>query len=670
MPISEKDQEFMQRVAEYYESTKDDPDAEGSIRETAIHFDINRVKVRKILITEGLLSSPITENAVHMRADGMTIQEIASALGISASTVSTYLPYTDKVDSSLDPSPHAERVRKYRAYEKQQKQRQKARKELAAEERCRTADAADDRDGRREESMDESWKKEWEKDKKMSYTEAYHRPRRETWEDAERLRERLRLDKDSRLREWQTQYEEKRCRMEAEYCDLRSRADLTGTESDRLAKLTRELGMYPGALSDRNRAALEALSGERLPFSPARVLRLHLELWEPGYPDAAAPDAETADILKRYGEVEHGDTISRDILVPSDLPLYALHYVIQKAFGWQNSHLHQFSLPRDRARVLCHDNASMWSTLVGLVFRSPLMGEEDEFWMDDYTGGSFKNWLRKKYTGPYLSLCYGEGLLPCQEDMMRLDMKQEFYVCYERAKYARNGRGKEYLSQVIPVEERSGKGRCAPKDAYRTERMRLEQLPVECLARLFERDPLSLLERIPIDSVLAPSENGLGDEDKAEYCITGEEMYEAVGSYVRNIIRSQEDAPEAQVCPPPFTDILYYSYDFGDDWTVAITASRNCEDLMDRLTQDQLDKAQIKCRELYRPVLLDRDGVPVMDDVGGLHGFTEFLQTIHPHLDRMDSFEKAEAKETRKEYLEWAKGQGWMKDKTSNSSFL
>lgn len=253
---------------------------------------------------------------------------------------------------------------------------------------------------------------------------------------------------------------------------------------------------------------------------------------------------------------------------------------------------------------------------------------------------------------------------------MRLDMKQEFYVCYERAKYVQKGHGKEYISQVIPVEERSGKERRAPKDAYRTVRMRLEQLPVECLTRLFERDPLSLLERLPIDSVLAPSENGLGDGEEAEYCKTGEEMYEAVGSYVRNIIRSQEDSPEAQVCPPPFTDILLYTYDFGDDWTVAITASRNCEDLMDRLTQDQLDKAQIKCRELYRPVLLERDGVPVMDDVGGLHGFTEFLQTIHPHLDRMDSFEKAEAKETRKEYLEWAKGQGWMKDKTSNSSFL
>jgi len=34
--------------------------------------------------------------------------------------------------------------------------------------------------------------------------------------------------------------------------------------------------------------------------------------------------------------------IWRDILVPSDLTLDALHYVIQATMGWENSHLHQF----------------------------------------------------------------------------------------------------------------------------------------------------------------------------------------------------------------------------------------------------------------------------------------------------------------------------------------
>ena len=34
--------------------------------------------------------------------------------------------------------------------------------------------------------------------------------------------------------------------------------------------------------------------------------------------------------------------IWRDILVPTNLTLTDLHYVIQSVMGWENSHLHQF----------------------------------------------------------------------------------------------------------------------------------------------------------------------------------------------------------------------------------------------------------------------------------------------------------------------------------------
>lgn len=231
------------------------------------------------------------------------------------------------------------------------------------------------------------------------------------------------------------------------------------------------------------------------------------------------------------------------------------------------------------------------------------------------------------------------------------------------------GRDREYISDIQPARGRRRRRQDEAEEA-RVERMRFEQLPVESLSWLFERDPLSLIERLPIDSVLVAGKTCIGDCDEEELCRTGEALYAAVGDTVRRIIDRQEDSPEAQVCPPPFTDVLYYSYDFGDDWTVKITASWNCEDLTDQLTQEQLDKAQIKCREFYRPVMIARDGTFLMDDVGGIHGFAVFLETIHPDLEGMEKEEKADAKQRRREYLEWAKGQGWKKDDASNMSFL
>lgn len=69
------------------------------------------------------------------------------------------------------------------------------------------------------------------------------------------------------------------------------------------------------------------------------VLKLHLELF------LDHPDPREMGILKKYAKVEKG--ITGDVLVPDTMTLHALHYVLQKAFGWQNSHLHHFSLPEE-----------------------------------------------------------------------------------------------------------------------------------------------------------------------------------------------------------------------------------------------------------------------------------------------------------------------------------
>ena len=127
MPISDKDRGFMAEVADYYDSTITPQEPMGSIRDTALKFGINRNKVRKILITMERMESPITEIAVRLRKKGMSIKEIAHDLGVSVATVSTALPYEDKIDHTLDPSEHTRDVREYRAYEKQQLERQAGR---------------------------------------------------------------------------------------------------------------------------------------------------------------------------------------------------------------------------------------------------------------------------------------------------------------------------------------------------------------------------------------------------------------------------------------------------------------------------------------------------------------------------------------------------------------
>ena len=316
------------------------------------------------------------------------------------------------------------------------------------------------------------------------------------------------------------------------------------------------------------------------------------------------------------------------------------------------------------------------------------MDEGDEFWADDYNGGSFKNWLRKKYTGPYQSQCHGEGILSCRSDMGELDMDEDYYVLYERAYNHMSGKydGKEYVSEILPVCDHKGKKRPEPepwhgdKVPFRVEKVRFRDLPSDGLRFLFDRNPMALLERLPVSCVLAPGklmlpENGPEQEHKYvdwRMAVNGDQVFLRVDRFVKRIISKQIDSPELQVETPPVTDVLLYNYDFGDNWKIRITASENCMDLIEsgRITQAELDRANVKCREVYRPVLIARDGEMLVDDVGGIHGFAEFLQKVNPELKGMDPEEKEAAKQEKKEYLTWAKSLGWHREKVSDFNLL
>src|SRR5690625_725517 len=134
-------------------------------------------------------------------------------------------------------------------------------------------------------------------------------------------------------------------------------------------------------------------------------VRLHLEL-----KDEYLSDYQKR-MLERYGESSTGDSITRDILIPSDMPLHNLHYTIQKLFGWQNSHLRSFMLSDDTYHKLSGRIVRDLYDLVCILVQPPAGVEGDFFWDDNYERGIINTWLKKKYTEPYF---YGRTMEPLE----------------------------------------------------------------------------------------------------------------------------------------------------------------------------------------------------------------------------------------------------------------
>jgi len=180
------------------------------------------------------------------------------------------------------------------------------------------------------------------------------------------------------------------------------------------------------------------------------------------------------------------------------------------AFGWQNSHLHEFTLPKKRKKRLAGERLEDWARMVGRVFRSPLMDENAPFWADDYEEGSFKFWLRRKYTGPYRSGNWGEEYPQCLRDMERLEKNALQYVLLSPVPQAMREEfdGAYFVRRVVPVVDYRGDRNPPPKPydgetGCQFEIVRLGDVPVSGLWNVFDVEPFALLERRLVASVLA-----------------------------------------------------------------------------------------------------------------------------------------------------------------------
>ena len=401
-------------------------------------------------------------------------------------------------------------------------------------------------------------------------------------------------------------------------------------------------------------------------------------------------------ILAKYAKCSEG--ISRDVIVPASMSLNALNYMIQRLFGWQNSHLHEFGLDNDTfIKLTSGGNLKQWKKLCGVLFRFPDEDFADKYCGDDYDGTrSFKKWLKSKYCGDELPFSVGDSYIEnvrlvsefeksveaikVSKDLKTVDEIQKQCILkggcnslLERLSLNNIFFPKEYsvnyIEWIKTIESEIREKRAIiedikeVKDEYlelleslsELRRRRITQAEFERITRWgnkFTHTPKTVAER-------AYSENS--------------KMINVMEERCREIL----SALEPQVIP--FTDRLFYRYDFGDGWCVRITCKNayyindswdfpnsqgfvfpviNDKDIIedwdfyDFISDEKIigNKAET-LRNVTRkkePLCIRTDGLSVLDDVGGIYGFIDMLKIIHGN-----SFVKADEKR------EWALEQGW-----------
>lgn len=95
-------------------SDNSDSAAHPSLHQVADDFDLNPLKVRKLLITAGVYHSDIADGVMKLYLEKKTLAEIMALTGLSKASVNSYLPYTKIPYKMEEISVTAERCRKFR----------------------------------------------------------------------------------------------------------------------------------------------------------------------------------------------------------------------------------------------------------------------------------------------------------------------------------------------------------------------------------------------------------------------------------------------------------------------------------------------------------------------------------------------------------------------------
>lgn len=495
--------ELYNKIIEFYAKT-------NSVKKTAEELKVSVIKVRRVLITEGLWSSETSRKIGQLYAQGMTVKEIAEMLHYTEKNVQAFLPYSRGVygdGKSMD----AVRSKEYR-----ERNQQAAEKQVGS-----SADAP----------------KGFERNEEL--------------------------------------------------------------EED------------------------ECLDGRPI------ALKVHMEL---KINDCSEQEMK---VLQKYGKMD--EAISRDILVPADITLHALHYAIQRLFGWQNGHLHHYAFPEDVFKKLTGNKLSRWCSLTGIYFRFPTEELDDLYWDEDYMPDrSIKSWLKSKYRGPYHYGGLGDYYFENQQNVAMLKRElPAFEVRPSFEEFHRNsGRSFNKPPRVVALENATVEEFERSVDLgggldHLLERLTLMEFLYLPNNRYFLDD---------IDETVRFLEDGLDG------------MLTRWNSTLANIDSQYEQFCElvafTTVRMQAQSDKLQYFYDYGDGWEVeiSITDAYYMKDLdMDR------ESDLFRVLKSRTPLCLAADGLPVFDDIGGIWGYIDFLSILHNSEDEIE----------REDMRDCARSLGW-----------
>ena len=382
---------------------------------------------------------------------------------------------------------------------------------------------------------------------------------------------------------------------------------------------------------------LSAVQGSATPVEKEKpfAMHLHLELRESQLDQMPA---DRAKILAKYGAVTK--SISRDVIVPSSLALHQMHYLINMAFGWTNSHLHNFQLPQSLFQSLTAGKFMEISPVFGYYLQFPNSAFGDAFWDDDYDESkSPRTWMRSKYLKQYKYGGYSEYWIENQAEIHNLAQRIPMLTVHpfrlrekvQPRKVRFEEASLQELLDAIAFDEGMPdvlKESLRLSEILSLDPMDIEQAKVSALSA--DSSAVGLYKHYR-DTVVSYARQERGHRDESAYSHAFRQMVNLQNKY------------EPKHIMPVATELLY-SYDYGDGWEVDITLVRE----FGKDSQTVNDETAAKVIADLKPICIAKDGLHVLDDCGHVDGYIDMLRTIHEG-------DRDEAMEMR----EWARGQGW-----------